>query len=160
MKTSLRSREGACIAALAVFAALRVLAFSAAFPFFSNVDEHRHVDAVFKYARGYLPRPDNGAYESETAHHLGIEDRSFVNVSSSRGTIRARALSTERIVPGVAALPVGLGKRAGGRWARGIGSNPLRLLAPLREALSGLPDPGATRVRITPQAGAARGRES
>jgi hypothetical protein len=72
MKTSLRSREGACIAALAVFAALRVLAFSAAFPFFSNVDEHRHVDGVLKYARGYLPRPDNGAYESETAHYLGL----------------------------------------------------------------------------------------
>lgn len=90
----------------------------------------------------------------ETARHLGIEDRTPVSVSSAHGTVRARALSTERVVPGVAALPVGLGKRAGGRWARGVGSNPLRLLSPVREALSGLPDTAATRVRITPQTGA------
>ena len=100
----------------------------------------------------------------ETAEHLGIEDRSQVNVSSSHGSIRARAFRTERVVPGVAALPIGLGKLAGGRWARGIGSNPLRLLSPLRETISGLPDPGATRVRIGPagsaRALAARGRES
>jgi branched-subunit amino acid transport protein len=72
MKPSLRSREGSCIVALAVLAALRVLLFSAAFPFFTNVDEHRHVDAVLKYAGGYLPRPENSGYEPEMARYLGI----------------------------------------------------------------------------------------
>ena len=39
-----------------VFAAVRVLLFSAAFPFFNNVDERRHFDVVIKYAEGNVPR--------------------------------------------------------------------------------------------------------
>src|SRR5947208_11892190 len=38
------------------FAAVRVLVFSAAFPFFNNVDERRHFDLVIKYAYGDVPR--------------------------------------------------------------------------------------------------------
>ena len=38
-----------------LFAAVRVLVFSAAFPFFNNVDERRHFDLVIKYAAGHLP---------------------------------------------------------------------------------------------------------
>ena len=63
--------EGLLVAALAAAAALRVLAFSAAFPFFTNVDEHKHVDSVLKYARGYWPRPGGDAFEPETAEWLG-----------------------------------------------------------------------------------------
>jgi hypothetical protein len=37
-------------------AAIRVFLFSAAFPFFNNVDEQAHVDLVLKYARGAPPR--------------------------------------------------------------------------------------------------------
>jgi len=72
MKSPLRSREGACIVALAAFAALRVCLLAAAFPFFSNVDEHRHVDGVLKYERGYLPRPDDVRYEPEMARYVGV----------------------------------------------------------------------------------------
>lgn len=39
-----------------VFAAVRVLFLSAAFPFFNNVDERRHFDLVIKYAEGQVPR--------------------------------------------------------------------------------------------------------
>ena len=70
-------------------------------------------------------------------------------MASTRGSIRARVRVTERVFPGIAAMPVGLGKRAGGRWAAGRGANPLRLLAPVREPVSGLPDLGVTLVRIT-----------
>jgi hypothetical protein len=38
-----------------LFAAVRVLFFSAAFPFFNNVDERRHFDLVMKYAQGHMP---------------------------------------------------------------------------------------------------------
>jgi hypothetical protein len=38
------------------FAAIRVLVFSAAFPFFNNVDERRHFDLVIKYVERRLPR--------------------------------------------------------------------------------------------------------
>jgi hypothetical protein len=57
--------------ALALFAGLRVLAFGLAFPFFTNVDEYRHVDAVLKYARAELPRPGPDPYEPETARLIG-----------------------------------------------------------------------------------------
>jgi len=72
MTTFLRGREGACVAALAALAALRVFLLAAAFPLFSNIDEHRHIDAVLKYARGYLPAPDNTAYEPEMGRYLGL----------------------------------------------------------------------------------------
>src|SRR5215468_8652515 len=39
-----------------LFAAARVLLFSAAFPFFNNVDERRHFDLVIRYAEGHVPR--------------------------------------------------------------------------------------------------------
>ena len=41
---------------LCAFAAIRVFAFAAAFPFFNNVDEQSHVDLVVKYAHGNPPR--------------------------------------------------------------------------------------------------------
>src|SRR5437867_10293440 len=39
-----------------LFAAVRVLFFSAAFPFFNNVDERRRFDLVIKYAQRHVPR--------------------------------------------------------------------------------------------------------
>lgn len=50
-----RRRETGVVLALAVLAALRVFLFSAAFPFFTNVDEDAHFDLVHKYARGHVP---------------------------------------------------------------------------------------------------------
>lgn len=44
------SRERALLLGLCVLAGARVLFFSAAFPFFNNVDERAHVDLVVKYA--------------------------------------------------------------------------------------------------------------
>jgi hypothetical protein len=65
-------REAALVAALASFAALRVACFAAAFPFFSNVDEQKHVDMVLKYADGYLPEPGRDAYQPEMGGYLGL----------------------------------------------------------------------------------------
>ena len=39
-----------------LLAAVRVLLFCAAFPFFNNVDERRHFDLLIKYAEGHVPR--------------------------------------------------------------------------------------------------------
>jgi hypothetical protein len=52
-------------------AAVRVFLFSAAFPFFNNVDEQAHVDLVMKYARGQVPR-DLGHYSSESASYFSL----------------------------------------------------------------------------------------
>jgi len=65
-------RDRAVAFALAALAALRVAAFAAGFPFFSNVDEHRHIDAVLKYARGFLPTPGDQMYEPQMPTLLGV----------------------------------------------------------------------------------------
>jgi hypothetical protein len=72
-----RRRERAAVALLAGFAAARVALFASAYPFFTNVDEHRHVDLVAKYARGAPPRSALPAYEPEMAEwvaRLGAPD--------------------------------------------------------------------------------------
>ncbi len=50
-----RRREARIVVIICLLAAARVFAFSAAFPFFNNVDETSHFDLVTKYARGYVP---------------------------------------------------------------------------------------------------------
>ncbi len=95
----------------------------------------------------------------ESATALGLRDRDFVRVQSGQGALTVRARLTPRVVPGVVAIPVGLGKRGGGRWARGTGANPLLLLAPTRDAESGLPDLAATSVELTRVSGPEQARE-
>jgi hypothetical protein len=56
MKTIPETRERAFVLALCVLTALHVFIFSAAFPFFNNMDEHPHFDVVVKYSHGHLPR--------------------------------------------------------------------------------------------------------
>ncbi len=63
--------EQKLILLLCVIAAVRVLAFSAAFPFFNNVDEQAHADLVMKYARGQVPR-DLGHFSSESAYYFAL----------------------------------------------------------------------------------------
>jgi hypothetical protein len=53
----MRSRyEIVFVSALCLLGAARVVLFSAAFPFFNNVDEQVHLDLVVKYALGRTPR--------------------------------------------------------------------------------------------------------
>jgi anaerobic selenocysteine-containing dehydrogenase len=115
--------------------------------------------AELPFLQGILDPAEEERWETwadihpETAAVLGIADRDRVTVSSPHGAISVRARVGPRVVPGVVAIPVGLGKRAGGRWAAGIGANPLRLVSGERELFSGLPDPGATRVDVSKAAG-------
>ena len=50
--------EAWIVVLLCALAAIRVFLFSAAFPFFNNLDEPAHVDLVHKYARGHPPARD------------------------------------------------------------------------------------------------------
>ncbi|MGO8838992.1 MAG: DUF2142 domain-containing protein [Limisphaerales bacterium] len=50
------SRERSIVWLLCLLAAVHVFIFSAAFPFFNNVDEQLHFDLVVKYSQGHLPR--------------------------------------------------------------------------------------------------------
>ena len=46
------------VIALCMYAALRILVFSAAFPLFNNVDERVHLMSIQMYAQGHLPGKD------------------------------------------------------------------------------------------------------
>lgn len=89
----------------------------------------------------------------ESAEKLGIADLDWVRVAAQHGSIVVQARVGPRVVPGVVAIPVGQGKKAGGRWARGVGANPMLLVSPARDVLCGLPDLGATTVRVSRVAG-------
>src|SRR5215475_14916325 len=55
-KLSNNRTESVLIAFLCVAAAVRVFVFSAAFPFFSNIDEDLHFDLITQYSHSHLPR--------------------------------------------------------------------------------------------------------
>jgi hypothetical protein len=55
-----RWKEGWLVCLLCAAAALRVFVYSAAFPFFNNVDEGSHLDMIVKYSR--LPFPSGMQY--------------------------------------------------------------------------------------------------
>jgi hypothetical protein len=63
--STLARREAWLVGALCLGAAARVFLFSAAFPFFGNIDEHAHVDLVYKYARGFRPGPELARFDPE-----------------------------------------------------------------------------------------------
>ncbi|HEY3760196.1 MAG TPA: DUF2142 domain-containing protein [Verrucomicrobiae bacterium] len=68
---SSESCERKIIYLLCLLAALHVLIFSAAFPFFSIVDEEHHFDLVTKYAQGQAPRTA-ASFGAEAAHDITL----------------------------------------------------------------------------------------
>jgi len=49
-------RERLLVRLFCLLAALRIFVFTAAFPFFNNVDEQYHFDLVCRYAQGDVPQ--------------------------------------------------------------------------------------------------------
>lgn len=68
---------------LSVLGAVHVFVFSAAFPFFNNVDEPIHFDLVMKYSHGHVPRkletisPDSAVFLAlfSSCAYLGTPDK-------------------------------------------------------------------------------------
>jgi anaerobic selenocysteine-containing dehydrogenase len=84
----------------------------------------------------------------KTANDLGLSQGDLVEVASSQGTLQAPALLSPGIAPDVVAMPVGQGHQTFTRYASGRGSNPLSILAPVAEPITGALAWAATRVRI------------
>lgn len=63
----LEKYENPLMIVLCIIALVRIFTFSAAFPFFNNVDEQAHFDMVVKYARGYLPSNQSNNFDRESA---------------------------------------------------------------------------------------------
>jgi len=84
----------------------------------------------------------------ETAKELGIADRDPVWVESPIGRIQARARLYPGAMPEVVNMPLGQGHATYGRWAKGRGANPKRIIGHEYDHLGGLGAWSATRVRI------------
>lgn len=83
-----------------------------------------------------------------TARPLQIADGDLVWLESPVGKVKVRARLTPAAMPRVVSIPANLGHSAYGRWAKGIGVNPMQIIASEYDYLAGLTADGATRVRI------------
>jgi menaquinone reductase, molybdopterin-binding-like subunit len=84
----------------------------------------------------------------QTAGRLGIAQGDVVEVTSTKGTLRAPALLSPGIAPDIIAMPVGQGHETYTRFASGRGANPISILAPVNEPETGVLAWAATRVKI------------
>ncbi len=84
----------------------------------------------------------------KTAQELGIHQGELVRITSPVGSIEAPAVLYPGIRPDVVAMPLGQGHSSYGRYARGRGVNPLTLLSPALDTVTGTIASGSTRVRI------------
>jgi anaerobic selenocysteine-containing dehydrogenase len=82
-----------------------------------------------------------------TADDLGIKFGDLVEVSSPQGSLRVPVVIYPGIRPDLVAMPLGQGHLDGGRYAKGRGVNPLRLLS-LADTKGSQPAWYSTRVRI------------
>ena len=100
-----RASEIALIAAFCLAAALRVFIFSAAFPFFNNVDEQAHVDLVLKYARGYWPEQPIERFDPESARLIASYGSPEYMDAAANGALAERIESWTREYDHEAASP-------------------------------------------------------
>lgn len=85
-----------------------------------------------------------------TAKKLGIKQGSIINVESEQGAVKVQAVVTKAIHPDAIAIPMGQGHEEFGRYAKGRGVNPVKLLNPVKEEKTGELAMYATRVNASP----------
>lgn len=84
----------------------------------------------------------------ETARRMSISDGDWVWIESPRGKIKVKARLYKGTLPNVVNIPFGQGHSSGGRWSKGIGQNPYRLIGDDLDPMTGYPTHGATRVKV------------
>ena len=84
----------------------------------------------------------------ETADELGLADNDVVQVISPAGSIEAIVYRYPGVPRDLLAMAVGRGHQQYGRFARGMGSNPLEILVAATTEPAGTLAWGATRVRL------------
>lgn len=72
-----------------------------------------------------------------TAARLGIGHGDMVNVSSASGSVTVQAVLLKGVHPDVVAVPMGQGHEGYGRYADGLGVNPLKILGATLEKKTG-----------------------
>jgi anaerobic selenocysteine-containing dehydrogenase/Fe-S-cluster-containing dehydrogenase component len=87
----------------------------------------------------------------DTAKAIGAADGQLVTVESMHGKLDASLLTNSQLRPGVVAIPIGQGHTQYGRYATGRGVNPIALIDPAPEALSGGTRWLSARAHLTPR---------
>ena len=87
----------------------------------------------------------------ETAVSIGADEGQLVTVESDHGRVDATVLLNPHLHAGVAAMPIGQGQVAAGRYASGRGANPIALLDPVPSESSGGLRWAGTQVVLTPR---------
>ncbi len=87
----------------------------------------------------------------DTARALGAADGQLVTVESDHGKLDVPLLLNTHLRAGIVAIPIGQGHTEYGRYAAGRGVNPIALIDPAPEALSGGARWLSVRVRVTPR---------
>ena len=88
----------------------------------------------------------------DTARAIGADEGQLVTLESDHGTVDVSVLINPHLREGVAAMPLGQGHTAYGRYATGRGVNPMVLLGAAPESASGGVRWLGTRVDATPRA--------
>lgn len=83
-----------------------------------------------------------------TARKLGISDGDWVWIESPHGKIKVKVKLYPGAMPNVVNMPYGLGHTAYGRWAKGRGVNPNKVIGKEYDSLGGSLAYGSTRVKI------------
>jgi molybdopterin-containing oxidoreductase family iron-sulfur binding subunit len=84
-----------------------------------------------------------------TARRLGVQAGDHLTVQTATGSITAPAYPYLGIQPDTVAVALGRGHTAYGRYAKGIGVNPLALLASVEDARSGALALASTKAQVT-----------
>jgi len=90
-----------------------------------------------------------------TAAKMGVKEGDLINVASEQGTIKAKAYIYKGVNQDSIAIPIGQGHKGYGRYADGVGVNPLQILNPAVDKKTGELAMFATRVKIS-KAGSAK----
>jgi molybdopterin-containing oxidoreductase family iron-sulfur binding subunit len=110
------------------------------------------------WLRHLRTRPGQRPFETPATVHPddvpGIANHAEVTIASPHGTITTRVQHDPRMRRGAIAIPLGGGHTAFGRWAEGVGANPMQLIAPGPAPRSGANAICTTRVRVTSKGGA------
>lgn len=84
----------------------------------------------------------------KTAEKLGVKNGDIIRITSRHGTVETLVYVFKGIHVDAIAVPLGQGHEEFGRFAKGRGVNPLKIVDPLREAKTGELALYATRVKV------------
>ena len=83
-----------------------------------------------------------------TASKLGVKEGDLLKITSAQGSIEAKVYIFKGIHPDAVGVPLGQGHEEYGRYAKGRGINPLKILDPVMDKKTGELASHATRVQL------------